>query len=92
MFSDFSGKTKDSIQNQLRNKFGISWLINFCHQGSSNFWNRIIYQNSVQKGKRWSMVMYLYYLIGYKIDACQMKCLGDAVSKVSNSKINFGAH
>ena len=27
----------------------------------------------VQKGKRWSQVMYLYYLIGWKIDACRMK-------------------
>jgi len=26
----------------------------------------------VQRGKRWSMVMYLYYLIGYKIDQCKM--------------------
>ena len=23
-----------------------------------------------QRGKRWSQVMYLYYLIGWKIDAC----------------------
>jgi hypothetical protein len=27
--------------------------------------------DKVQKGKRWSQVMYLYYLIGWKIDACQ---------------------
>ena len=25
--------------------------------------------------------MYLYYLIGYKIDTCQMKCNGDEVTK-----------
>lgn len=27
----------------------------------------------VQRGKRWSQVMYLYYLIGWKIDACRLK-------------------
>ena len=27
--------------------------------------------DKVQRGKRWSQVMYLYYLIGWKIDACQ---------------------
>ena len=26
----------------------------------------------VMKGKRWSQIMYLYYLFGWKIDACQM--------------------
>ncbi len=31
----------------------------------------------VQRGKRWSMVMYLYYLIGYKIDACGISVNGD---------------
>ena len=25
--------------------------------------------------------MYLYYLIGFKIDQCEMTCHGDAVSK-----------
>ena len=35
----------------------------------------------VQKGKRWSMVMYLYYLIGYKIDACKVSVNGDRVTK-----------
>ena len=27
----------------------------------------------VQRGKRWSQVMYLYYLIGWKIDACELR-------------------
>ena len=27
----------------------------------------------VQRGKRWSQVMYLYYLIGWKIDACKLR-------------------
>ena len=27
----------------------------------------------VQGGKRWSQVMYLYYLIGWKIDACELR-------------------
>ena len=26
----------------------------------------------VEKGKRWSQIMYLYYLFGWKIDACNM--------------------
>ena len=31
----------------------------------------LIDADKVQRGKRWSQVMYLYYLIGWKIDACQ---------------------
>ena len=37
---------------------GIQFLIHLKHA------------ERVQKGKRWSMVMYLYYLIGFKIDQC----------------------
>ena len=48
---------------------GIQFLIHLKHA------------ERVQKGKRWSMVMYLYYLIGFKIDQCEMTCHGDAVSK-----------
>jgi len=29
--------------------------------------------DQVQKGKRWSQVMYLYYLLGYKMDAKRMR-------------------
>ncbi|CBY07843.1 unnamed protein product [Oikopleura dioica] len=30
----------------------------------------------VQKGKRWSQVMYMYYLIGWKMDACKFSMPG----------------
>ena len=46
-----------------------------------NFHVHLKHADRVQKGKRWSMVMYLYYLIGYKIDTCQMKFNGDEVTK-----------
>ena len=46
-----------------------------------NFYVHLKHADRVQKGKRWSMVMYLYYLIVYKIDTCQMKCNGDEVTK-----------
>jgi hypothetical protein len=29
--------------------------------------------NEVMRGKRWSQIMYLYYLFGWKIDQCQME-------------------
>lgn len=40
----------------------------------------------VQKGKRWSQVMYLYYLIGWKIDACQKMEISGLVDKLEKDK------
>ena len=42
--------------------------------------------DKVQKGKRWSQVMYLYYLIGWKIDACQEMEISGLVEKMEKDK------
>ena len=41
----------------------------------------------VQKGKRWSQVMYLYYLIGWKIDACKLRPQSNKQSFVKREKV-----
>ena len=42
--------------------------------------------DKVQKGKRWSQVMYLYYLIGWKIDACQEMEVTGLIEKMEKDK------
>lgn len=38
--------------------------------------------DKAQRGKRWSQVMYLYYLLGWKMDTCRIEnSKGDALDK-----------
>ena len=37
--------------------------------------------SKVQRGKRWSQVMYMYYLLGWKIDECKMTSRGKTIRK-----------
>ena len=44
--------------------------------GQTKFYVHLKDAELVQKGKRWSQVMYMYYIIGWKLDACQMTASG----------------
>ena len=41
--------------------------------------------DEVMRGKRWSQIMYLYSLFGYKIDGCQMKNQASKIITKENS-------
>ena len=47
--------------------------------------------DEVMRGKRWSQIMYLYSLFGYKIDGCQMKNVdGKVISKENSYLLALG--
>ena len=44
--------------------------------------------DEVQRGKRWSQIMYLYSLFGYKLDGCQMKNKNDKLITKGNAYLH----